>query len=385
MEGEWRRLSSEIVEDGSSEVMKVQIKVGELKSRLTELSTKISSGQNSLESLRRVRANTEEQYENIRTEIRQNRLNIRKQRREYDNLQAQIETKEIDHGSLAQETAQLWEGLGENSRRIQKVEDDIDAQNKRLALLRSDFTQSKTFIKASMGRVKELTARKERFTNTLAEVETSLVQLEKVQKDQKAQLKNREHLIEKRQVQKEAVEREITEAGKIANSAKEAVIEFHTQRELAETVAAEEKALQSIEELGDLGVITGVYGRLKNLVKIDRSYKKAVSATAAGWLDALVVKDFDSAFMCAESLRRMNLGRVKIIPVEGSSNFRALEPPDRAGISGLASSFVKCDKSYEPAVNYVFGDTLVVADEKTAFALSMNLEVALRVVIIVLQ
>ncbi|MCJ7761993.1 chromosome segregation protein SMC, partial [Candidatus Bathyarchaeota archaeon] len=44
--------------------------------------------------------------------------------------------------------------------------------------------------------------------------------------------------------------------------------------------------------------------------------------------------------------------------------------PERGGISGVASDFVKCDKNYEPAVNYVFGDTLVVADEKTAFALS---------------
>ncbi len=58
---------------------------------------------------------------------------------------------------------------------------------------------------------------------------------------------------------------EIKEAGKIANSAKEAVIEFATQRELAETVAAEEKALRSIEELGDLGVIAGVYGQLAEL------------------------------------------------------------------------------------------------------------------------
>ena len=51
--------------------------------------------------------------------------------------------------------------------------------------------------------------------------------------------KNRKHIsrdlertIERKKIQKEAVEREVSEAGKIAGSAKDAVIEFVTQREL---------------------------------------------------------------------------------------------------------------------------------------------------------
>jgi chromosome segregation protein len=36
-EGEWRKLSSDMVEEGGAEVLKVQIRIGELKSKLTEL------------------------------------------------------------------------------------------------------------------------------------------------------------------------------------------------------------------------------------------------------------------------------------------------------------------------------------------------------------
>jgi chromosome segregation protein len=370
VEGEWRRLSSEIVEDGGSQVMKVQIRIGELKSKLSELNSKISSGQATLESLKRVRENNLQQYESLRKEIHQNRLSVRKQRAEFEELQTQITTKATDHDSLAQETAQLWANIGENSKKTREIELHIENHNKRLAFLRSEFTKGKTFIKASSGRLRELSARKERFTISLAEVETSLAELDKVQKEQKIQLKNLEKTIEKREAQKESAEREITEAGKIANSAKEAVIEFATQRELAETVAAEEKALRSIEELGDLGVIAGVYGRLRNLIKIDKSFKKALDAAAIGWLDALVVRDIDSAFMCTETLRRMKLGRIKIIPLQGVMIPKIFQPPAREGIIGVASSFVKCDKDHEAAVTYVFGDTLIVADDKTAFALS---------------
>ncbi len=370
IEGEWRKLSSDIVEGGGSQVMRVQIRIGDLKSKLTELTSKINSGQSSLESLKRVGQNNIEQYENLRKEIQQNRLSIRKLRAEFEQLQTQINAKQSEHEALAQETNQLWSHIGENGEKAREIEAKIEIHNKRLAFLRSEFTKSKTYIKASAGRLRELSARKERFTNTLAEVEASLKALDNIQKEQKAQLKNLEKIIEKRTAQKEAAEREITEAGKIANSAKEAVIEFVTQRELAETIASEEKALRSIEELGDLGVIVGVYGRLKDLIKIDKNYKKALDAAAVGWLDALVVKDIDAAFACTETLRRMKLGRIKIIPLDGTSGLKQVKLPQRNGVVSVASVFMKYDKNYEAAVNYVFGDTIIVTDDKTAFALS---------------
>lgn len=370
IEGEWRKLSGEIVEEGGSQVMKVQIQIGELKSKLTEFNSKISSGQSSLEGLKRVKENNQQQYQSIRDEIRENRLSIRKLKTEIDTNQSEVTAKQTEHDALAQESAQLWGNLGENSKKIREIQLQIDNHYKRLAFLRSEYAKTQNAMQLNNGRLKELNARKERFNQTLAEIENSLNELDKVQKEQKAQLKNLERLIERKKIQKEAVEREVSEAGKIAGSAKEAVVEFVTQRELAETVAAEEKALRSIEEMGEAGAITGIFGRLRSLIKIDRSYKKAIEAAAAGWLEAMVVKDVEAAFLCTEMLRKMKLGRIKIIPLEGAANPRSLKVPDRQGVSGQASAFIKCDRAYDPAVKYVFGDTVVVVDDKTAFALS---------------
>ena len=370
IEGEWRKLSSEIVEEGGSQVLKVQMRIGELKSKLTELTTRITSGKTSLEGLRRVRENNLAQYESIRKEIRENRLRIKELRSEYEAILNQINAKQAEHDALANETTQLWENLGENSKKIREMEQQIENCYRRLSYLRSEYAKSQTAIKVRMRRLNDLKSRKERFTSTLAELEKSFAELEKVQKEQKTQLKNMQRMLERKIAQKEAIEREIAEAGKIADSAKAAVIEFATQRELAETVASEEKALRSIEELSELGVIQGVYGRLRNLIKVDNAYKRAIEAAAAGWLDAVVVKDFDAAFTCAETLRRMKLGRIKIIPLQGTSNPKALKVPRMEGVNGAASLFIKCEKHYEPAVKFVFGDTLIVSDEKTAFTLS---------------
>jgi len=370
IEGEWRKLSSEIVEEGGSQVLRVQIKIGELKSKLTELTTKISSGKTSLEGLKRIRENNLQQYQTIRNEIRENRLRIKRSKTEYEEISNQITAKQAEHDVLISETAQLWENLGENSKKICEIEQQLDKDYERLTYLRSEHVRNQTAIKIRTRRLKDLNEREEKFAATLSELEKSLAELEKVQKEQKFQLRNLERTLERRIAQKEAIEREIAEAGKIADSAREAVIEFITQRELAETVAAEEKALRSIEELGELGVILGVYGRLRNLIKIDKAYQQAIEAASAGWLDAIVVKDFDVAFACTETLRRMKLGRVKIIPLQGASNPNPLKIPEKEGVSGAAPFFIKYEKHYEPAVNFALGDTLIVSDDKTAFALS---------------
>ncbi|MCW4014976.1 MAG: chromosome segregation protein SMC, partial [Candidatus Bathyarchaeota archaeon] len=141
---------------------------------------------------------------------------------------------------------------------------------------------------------------------------------------------------------------------------------------MAEKVATEENALRNIEEMADLGVIKGVHGRLKELIKVERGYKRAVEAAAAGWLDAMVVENFDAAFMCAETLKRMKLGRIKIIPLDEISEITSINIPSIRGINGTASNFVRCSKKVEPAIRFVFGDTLVTNDEKTALAASRN-------------
>ena len=370
IEGEWRKLSGESVEQGGSEVLKVQIKIGELKSKLTELATKISSGQASLESFKRIKENNQTQRDSLQKEIRENRLKIRSARYELEKLNAQLSEKQASHEALAKETAQLWEGLDDNNQQIRALDNQTQEHLKRLAYLRSEYKQDKAALRLCMGRIKNLTVRKEKFLASQVEIEKSLVDLEQVQKDQKAQLKNLEHIIERKELQKETVHKEISEAEKIASSAKDAVIEFATQRDLAATIAAEEKALRSIEEMGTVGAISGIHGRLRELVKMDKSFKKAIEAAATGWLDALVVENIDVAFTCTETLRRMKLGRIKIIPLQGAINLKNKAPPKREGIIGPLSSFMKYDNIFEFAVNYVFGDTIVVSNDKIAFALS---------------
>jgi chromosome segregation protein len=372
VEGEWRKLSGETLEEGGSQILKVQISIGELKSRLTELTTQISSSQVSLDSLKRITQNNQENSKSLQNEIRDNRLKIRVFKTEYEKIKAQITEKEAKHETLAKDAVQLWEGLGDNNQKVRSVEIQIENHTKRLAYLRSEYTKDKSAMRICAGRLKNLTVRKEKFLINLTELEKSLVELEQVQRDQKNQIKTIENTINRKVGQKELVQKEITDAERIARSAKDAIIEFATQKDLAATIAQEEKALRSIEEMGDVGAINGIYGRLRSLIKIDKNYKKAIEAAATGWLDALIVKDVDAAFMCAETLRRMKLGRIKIIPLQGAVSQKTKLAPIHEGVIGQLTAFIKYDKSVEFAVDYVFGDTAIVSNDKIGFSLSNN-------------
>jgi chromosome segregation protein len=370
IEKEWRKVSSEGVEEGGTKILEVQIKTGDAKARLTELTTKIGASSASLEGLRKVKENSLQQLQAINNEVDENRKNVGQFKREYNRLTKEAIAKQAQHDALVKETGELWASLGENSKRIREIEQRLDKLSQNLVSLRSAFAESQTTMRMLIRRLEDHTARKQRFATNLSELNKSIADLNQVQNEQKTRLKSLQQTLERRITQKDSVEHEISDAGKIADSAREAVVEFATQRELAETVASQEVALRSIEEMGELGVIPGVLGRLRTLIKTERGAESPVEAAAAGWLDSIVVKDIDTAFACSETLRRLKLGRIKLIPLKEMMDVKPVRQPRIDGVGGAASQLVKYSKQYEPAVTYVLGDTLIAKDDKAALAAS---------------
>jgi len=370
-EAKWSQLSSEVVEEGGTRVLEVQIKIGDLKSKLTELTTKIDAGKTSNEGLRKIRNNNTQQLAAIENEISENTKRIREFEKTHDQLANEIAVKRAQHNAISEEAASLRANLGENSKKIIGTRQKLDDLNQDFDELRNIFAKSQATLQILSRRMNDLNTRKDRFASTLNELKESFYDLQGVKKEQENQLEELQRSLDRKTTQKEAVGREIVDAGKIANSAREAVVEFATQREIAEKIVQEEKSLRNIEELSELGVISGIHGRLRNLIKVDRGYERAIEATAAGWLDSIVVRDFDTAFTCTETLRRLKLGRIKIIPLQRLSSIKPITAtPKIEEVGGAASAYVKYSEQYAPAVTFVFGDTFIARHDKAALAAS---------------
>jgi chromosome segregation protein len=372
VESEWRKLGSEMIEERGTRLLEIQYKIGEARSKISELTTKIGAGTASVDGLKKVMESNTLKLGSMKKEVNENRNEIRRLQRERERFLIEISDKQSQYEAVSNEASKLRANLGENSKQIREIEEKLEKHNQEMINRRSDVIKSRTTLKVLTRQLNELVKRKEKFEENLGALKKSYADLKVVQREQENRSKTLEKTLEKRLYQEESVKIEIEQAEKIAESAREAVVEFAAQREMAEKVATEENALRNIEELADLGAIKGVHGRLKHLIKVEKGYKRAVEATSAGWLDAIVVQNFDAAFMCAETLKRMKLGRIKIIPLEEMSKINSITTPAIRGINGTASSFVRCSRQFEPAVSFVFGDTFVAQDEKIAFAASRN-------------
>ena len=368
IETKWMELGSEMVEEGSTRVLEVQIKIGDLKSKLTELTTRIDAGKTGIEGLRKIKENNVQQLGAIEKEITETRKRVRELKKLHDRLSNEIAEQQSQHDAVSSEAAELRANLGENNKKTREIEQKLDKIYQNLMGLRSNYAKGQTTVKVLLRRLSDLNTRKSRFASNFDEFEKSFADLQGVKREQEKHLQSLQRSLDRKIIQKESMKQEIVDAGKIAETAREAVVEFATQREIADKIAKEEKALRNIEELGELGVISGIHGRLRDLIKVKRGYKRAIEAAAGGWLDSIVVQDFDTAFTCTETLRRLKLGRIKIIPLQGLANVRSVETPKIRELEGSASNFVGYAKEFEPAVTYVFGDTLIATHEKAALS-----------------
>src|SRR3989441_1262488 len=192
--------------------------------------------------------------------------------------------------------------------------------------------------------------------------------MEKLQKEEEKRLESIEQKTKEYGELKDQRRKEIDEALDIAKKARVTVVEFNTQKTLADNMGAEDKAIERIEEMADEGALKGVYGRLEDLVKFPEEYRKAIQAASAGWVKALVVKNLEVAIRCVESLKRTKLGRVKIVPIEDLElSDLELDADNASGVIVPLSKVIRSDKSIPPAVQFVFGDTILATTQRAAF------------------
>ena len=248
--------------------------------------------------------------------IGESSLRKKKLEEEIRSLATTLNTKQMDYDKIRNKTISLRDGFDIKSKKVQEIEEKLEKLHQKSITLKSQYLEYQSRISVNSQKIDEISSRKEYLTNSYSRLNESLRHLQDIHKEQSERLKVLKDVLKRKTAQNRFFENEMRDAGKIVEIAREAVIEFAAQREIIKRIESEKTAVESIEELGETDVIPGVYGRLRNLIKVKKKYKQAAEAAASGWLEAIVVQDQDAAFTCNETQRRLELGRVKIIPIE---------------------------------------------------------------------
>jgi len=105
------------------------------------------------------------------------------------------------------------------------------------------------------------------------------------------------------------------------------------------------------------------------MISWEKKYDRSVLAVSSDWIKAIVVKDFSTLLGIAEFARSKKLPKLKIIPLDAIPKFK-FTIPDKPGILGVLSDFVKCHDSYSSLKTFLFGNIILTETRESAYGLS---------------
>ncbi|MEM2904589.1 MAG: chromosome segregation protein SMC [Candidatus Bathyarchaeia archaeon] len=370
VEEAWRSFDEEVVAKGGGKLVEVQTVLGDLNAKIARLESQLESNQLSVKGLAKLREERAAHIASLREALRQASQSLAKLIRAREKASAVLQEKSRLHASAAEKVKGLSESLEARSSRLEELDEKIAELRTATARLDAEVKGGEARLNILNRNLEVSRARRKSLTEILDDLKKHMDQLQTMEVTEKSNLIRVDETLKRDEEQRALLEAEITSAQGIAEKARRTVDEFKIQLQFAESFAAEDRALAKIEEMGKAGAIEGVYGRVKDLVTFRRSLANALEAASAGWMKALVVEDLAAARRCVESLKRTQLGRIKIIPVRELRSVKAVRRPSRSGVVGVASSFVRCKASIRPVVNFVFGDTVVAENHEVALELS---------------
>jgi chromosome segregation protein len=255
-------------------------------------------------------------------------------------IEAEIEEREGILKGLEREMDSLKVELANLDSRIEGARRELDSIEKRISSLngkRGDLESTRVSLSANRQRISDLMGR---IGLEIEEIGEESIRIGRGIEEREAEIERAERIFE---------EASVALAG----------LNARVQREIGPA------AILGIEELARLGAIDGFLGRLSDLIEYSDEHGKAIEAASDGWLDALVVRDLRTAVACIERLRRHGVRGIRLIPLENLARVENASPRV-PGMVGALSELIKCDDALRPAVDFVFGDTVLVNSKMAA-------------------
>ena len=368
IEDERQKFEQEAVDQGTTRMFELERSIGDRNTETAKLRMELSSNETNLKRLADEKEQLRKRIEEVTKSIEEQNNELVGLRESRDNVSSVLsEKKRIE--------SELWNGVKEAAKSVDVFNNELNQLENSINQLSSQ--QAKLDGKADGGSVKlelisshlkTLENRKSEYEQLIGEVEKRSVDLMNLHLEEQKRLEEMSRKIREYGKLKEVKLNDVHRSKETLEKASVTTLEFEAQKNVVENFGSEEKALQTIEEMGQAGAISGIVGRLDKLINVSKDYHRALEAASAGWMKALIVKDVESALSCIESLKRTKMGRIKIIPLRSISPTPTISWSKEApGIVGPIADLVEVPPTLKPAVNFIFGDTLLANSQKAAY------------------
>lgn len=306
-------------------------------------------------------------------EIEQSRKEIEEKRRrllELIQTEAQIDSEKKEKESQLREFNERISSLKEtaetNQRRIEKLTDSLVPMQESLSGLEIEINRHLVNSSNLKTKIEDLNRKKAESADVKESLKEKLGEFEALKASEAQKLEDMFTSMEEQVKRQKGLRSTIESASKLAKKAETTITEFSAKRDLWKRFVTEEKAQERIKEMGEAGAIPRYHGPLRSLIKIDLKYQRAATTSSSGWIKAIVVEDIETALECMERLKKTKLGRTKFLPLKNIKQLKPLPEIEGDGILGPIPRLIRYDARYTPAVNLIWGDTLLVEDQSAA-------------------
>src|SRR3989344_831870 len=301
----------------------------DLNKEVEKLKVDAASSKNRIESLKSEISKIKQRKTQLRESSDEIRFRIKKIEEEKEDLRKQIANREKEIHKLREEQQELLRQKDRTEFQINAIDEKI---TKVLEVEKENRTQ-----------IDELKSKKEKFKGSTIDLNKRL------SKDSElaAQLENARNNFLKLQ---------------------EDLSKLNTKNISIQEKLGENSALRKI--LAEKNRISGIYGTVSELGKVDSKYSLALEIAAGAKTTSVVVKDDKVASQCIKYLKDNKLGIATFLPlnkikdVEKNQEVKALASSE--GVHGFAIDLISFDPRFKNVFSYVFGNTLVVESIDTA-------------------
>ena len=273
-ESEKLEYEDSIADKGSNMLLEVQRRMGDANVATARLSAQANAIQDNIKSLLQQKIELQQNTTEIDRKVSEFKTELTQLESTHIDLLKTIETQQARVDEAFKSLTQLRDRFGERNKEAEDLEERINNLTTRQARFSAQVKASASKIELLNNHLRTLRSRKEEYEATLQNLAKYIEDLQ-IAKGQE----------EKRSVEIGAKTAEFTKlreqrmqetenAKEVARRAALTLAEVETQKNVTENLSSDDKALSLIEEMSRAGAVTGVYGRLTELVKIKPGYSK---------------------------------------------------------------------------------------------------------------
>ena len=372
IEAEKRQCEDSVAVRGNTKLLEAQRAIGDLNATIARLRAHRDGTKTNMASLQQQKGDLERNLKDLDDKILSSKNELQTLELDRESLLKTLASKQLSVDNSLKALTELREKMGERSKEAEELENRMSTLSHRIMSFDSQIKASTAKTEILAGHLQTLTTRKEEYVAVLQQVSKRLDDLRAAKRDEETRALRADRKITELTKVNEQRTKEIENANHVTKKASLSLTEIDTRTNMARDFASDDKALRLIEEMAESGTVSGVYGRLGDLIRVKNSDLKAAEAAAAGWLKAIVVKDLETAIPCIEVLKKTKIGRVKLIPLKGLAKAQKKIPGNLQDIIGPMGEQVEFQPQFQPAVDYVFGDTVLARNQKSAFLASLQ-------------